>query len=221
MNVENRIAQRANCGWNVNALPEEVTRIEIDPEVRPNRRTKLQHRLHVVDDEPGVGFQRDLDAVVGCVLGRFDPVRNGLLLPLPLQHVQEFRWPRRRYPVRVTRIVGIARTPGERDNHRHLHAAGEANGLPELRIVFARSRAIRMQRIAVAREGTDGQSRILQHASIGRGGRSIIKERVRVEMIAPWPSAGSQFERLDLSKCADPREHVLRGQTAENGREQT
>ena len=64
VHVEDRVAERANRGRHVDALPEEMTRIEIDAEVRPGRLPQLQRRLDVVDDEAGMRLERHLHAVV-------------------------------------------------------------------------------------------------------------------------------------------------------------
>src|SRR5437588_11423953 len=112
-----------------------MARVEVDADVRSARRPQLQRRLDVVDDEAGMRLERHLHAVLGREAPGLAPVRNRLLLPLPLEDVEEFRRPWRRDPVRMLRIVGVAGTAGEGDDDGNVEAFREADGLAKRVVV--------------------------------------------------------------------------------------
>ena len=82
------------------------------------------------------------------------------------EHLEKLGRPRRRHPIRMLRIVCIARTAGKRDDDRHLEPLRELHGLAKDVVVGRRGGAIRVQRVAVARQGADRKARIGQHRAV-------------------------------------------------------
>ena len=89
----------------LDALPEEVTGIEIDAEIGRGRLPQPERALDVVDEESRMRFERDLDPVVAREARGVAPVRDRLLLPLPFEHVEKLRRPWCRHPVGMLRVV--------------------------------------------------------------------------------------------------------------------
>ena len=86
----------------------------------PGGLPEAQQRAHVVDEEAGMGLDRDRHPAPLRQLGRLDPVRQRTGLPLPLEHPCELRRPWRRDPVRLASAGAVARAARERVHHGHL-----------------------------------------------------------------------------------------------------
>ena len=163
-----------------------------------------------------MGFDRDGDAVIGGKRRGVGPIRNRLLVPLPLEHLEELRWPRCGDPVGMPGAIRIAGTSGERHHGRHLQFFGEAHRLPEQRVSVPGNDRIRVQRIAVAREGADGQAGVGQQLPIGRGAAVTFDHLSEViEVRTPRPAAGPQFDRFHVPQRLHLRDHLGRREVSE------
>ena len=168
VHVENRRSQRANRRRNSTPCQKKWLGSKLTPILSPHALPQFERAFDVIDDEARMRFERDLDAVVARERRGLRPVRNGLLFPLPFKHLEKLRRPRRRHPVRMRRDLRIAGASGERHDDRHFEPFGELDGLAEHLVVGFRSRRVRMERIAVARERADRQPGIADHlAKVG------------------------------------------------------
>jgi hypothetical protein len=73
-----------------------------------------------------------------------------------------------------------------------------------------------MKRVAVARQGADGEAGIRDHLPILARAALVGQQRVEVHVIAPGPAARANLDRLHLLQRLHFREHVLHGQLAEH-----
>ena len=194
--VEDRRTQRADRLRNVDAAPEQVAGIQVDPEVVAGRIAQAQCGLDVVHQEIRVRLERDADAVLAREHGRLAPVRNGLLVPLPFQHLQHLRWPRRGDPVGNACAVAIAGAAGERHHHRHFQALGQAHGLAEHLVVALCGRLVGMQRIAVAGQRADDQAAIIDAGAEVACLVARCQQAVDIDMVCARKRAGAQFDRV-------------------------
>src|ERR1017187_1935397 len=102
MKVMYRNAQLSNRNRNINSLPPEMARIEIDTNRIASQVPQLQERLRVIDAEARMRLQRNLHTGRRCGLRDRFPVRYQQFGPLPLQHLRELRRPGSGDPVRRT-----------------------------------------------------------------------------------------------------------------------
>ena len=77
--------EHADGGDRIDALPEEMARIEVATHVRSCDGAQPEHRLRAIDDEPGMHFDGDLHAVVGGELRVLDPIGRDHFVPLPVE----------------------------------------------------------------------------------------------------------------------------------------
>ena len=164
-------------------------------------------------------FERDFHAMIRREARRAAPVRDRLLLPLPLEDLEKLRRPRRGHPVRVRRGLGSTRTSRERDDDRDVHLLREAHGLAEDVVGRLRHRVIGMQRVVVARQRADREPGVREHLAVLERARLVVDQRVDVEMIVAGPAPGADFNRVHLLERSHFRDHVLDVQRAVDGRE--
>src|SRR5215213_2100492 len=97
----------------VDSLPEEMARIIICPNYRPNRVSEAQERFGVVYDEAGVHLEPQLDPMLfsepSCLL----PVRKHLAFPLPGKEFAVLSWPGACHPIGVPSRLRVTWTTGE------------------------------------------------------------------------------------------------------------
>src|SRR5580698_8686187 len=214
MNVENRPFQHAYGRYGIDSLPEQMTGIEIATDKRPGDRAQLQHRLRTVDHKSRMHFDGDLHAVILSEFCVLDPIRSDYFVPLPIEHLQIFRWPRTRHPVRRGSVRRIAGTTGKIDDHGDAKFFRKPDGLATHRSVLLRMRCIRMQGIAVRTQSADMRAMVGEHLLKFREGATIVQHRqfaVRITRII----SGAKFYGIDAQRGKFPenvRQRKLREQ---------
>jgi hypothetical protein len=109
--VEDRLlaAEQLDRLDDVDALPEQMARIEVRADLRSDRLAQSEQRRRVVDDEAGVHLEGDLlDAVPRRERRCLGPVRDDDVVPLPLEDLEVVVGPRARHPVRILGALVIA-----------------------------------------------------------------------------------------------------------------
>src|SRR3974377_1747570 len=91
-----------------------------------------------------------MDAVIAREFRRFLPVRNDLLLPLPLQHLVVLFWPMVSHPVGLRVCRRPSRATGESHDDLHINPLGQLNRLSKGVGIFRGWLRVRMDGIAVA-----------------------------------------------------------------------
>src|SRR5665213_940416 len=150
MYVKDAIPQHADGGDGVDALPEHMAGIVIATDRFPRNRAQAQHGFRVVNHEPGMHFDGDFHAVVSREPAVFLPVRRDAPLPLPLEQVEIFGWPRASDPVRIFSLVAVAGTSGEVDHHWDAQACGQFDRAAAYFPMRHANLPVGMERISVA-----------------------------------------------------------------------
>lgn len=102
VNVVRGIAKRAHGHDCVDALPEEMTRIEVGADFATHRFPKPEQGRGVVDDKAGVHFKAELaNPVVASKRRLLLPIGDDHVLPLPVEDGQIVGGPRTGHPVRL------------------------------------------------------------------------------------------------------------------------
>src|SRR5262249_38402017 len=70
--------------------------------------------------------------------------------------------------------------------------------------------------VAVARQGADGQARILEALAKLVRACPVVEQRIDVQMIVPGPAAGSDLDRLDFAERLHFPEHLIERKAAEH-----
>src|SRR5205809_3627697 len=106
VHVKDRVAERADRRRHVDALPEEVARIEVDAEAGPHRLAQLQRALHVVHDEAGWASSAAFTPRTARKPGRPPQYRNAFLSHCPSKNSYKFRGQRLGHPFRLRAGLG-------------------------------------------------------------------------------------------------------------------
>ena len=173
------------------------------PRFGPAACAQPQRAVDVVDDEAGMRFERDLHAVLGGEVRGVAPVRNRLLLPLPLEHLEKLRRPRRASP--SSGCFAPSESPGQPENVTTTGTSSCSARRTVLRNTSSAAcavAAIGMQRVAVARQRADRQAGVGDLLAVVGRARLLVEQRVEVEMIAARPAAGAELDRLDTCSSA-------------------
>src|SRR5277367_5668332 len=108
--MEDGAFQQANGGDGIDALPEQMARIEITPNAGAGDGAQLEHRLRTVDYESGMHFDRDLHTVIGGKFCMFYPIGRDYFGPLPVENFEVIGRPRAGDPVGSSGMKRIAGT---------------------------------------------------------------------------------------------------------------
>ena len=159
VDVINRLAQVPDRLGNVDALPDQVARVEVRADDRAHRRAQLKKRLRVVNAEARVHLEGDfLDSVLRREGRGLLPVGNQNLVPLPVENLRVVVRPRACDPVGVLRIGAVAGAAGEADYRVDAELLAHEDRVDEVVVVLFRDFLVRVDRIAVAAEGADLQA---------------------------------------------------------------
>ncbi len=199
MDMEDGAFEHSHGGDGIDALPEEMARIEIATHIGSGNGAQPEHRLRVVDDEPGMHFDGDLHAMVGGELCVFDPVGRDHFAPLPVEHLQVIGRPGAGHPVGSSGMGRIAGASGEIDHHGDAELFGKQDGLAAYLAVVLRMSLIGMQRVAMTTQGADADSVVGENLLELGEGRGIFEHREFAVRIAGIVSGG-EFDGVDLER---------------------
>jgi hypothetical protein len=222
---QSRLAKLARSKHRVDALPEEVARVEVGAEHRRALQAArllraLAHaneRVRVVDREPRVRLPRHAHAVLARKLGLRGPVRHQHAFPLVLHDVGEVVGPRACHPVGRDVLAAAARATTERNHRarsklrRKLHRSGE------LLVVLAREALLGVHRIAVHAERAQLEAVGLQHVANARLLLGARQHLLGVEEGRTGPCAHRQLDGPQ-PQLRDVVAHILELPTAEQRR---
>ncbi len=196
VDMEDGVAQLADADERIHPLPEEVRRVEVDPDRLATGLPQPPERLGVISDEAGMQLDRDADVVVLRVLASIGPVGSDDLVPLPVKELGELRRPGAGDPVRLRGVRAVAGAAGEVDDVLDTELAGKADRLAERLVLPLRRLRVGVDGIAVAGQRADFEPtrRDLVHPLLLR--RVIVDERIKVAMGATGMAAGADLDRL-------------------------
>src|ERR1700722_422684 len=199
MDVENCVLEYADGGDGIDALPEEMARIEIATDVGSCDGAQLQQGLRVVDYKSRMHFNGDLYPVFGGELRVCDPIRRNHFTPLPVENLEVIGRPGAGDPVGSGGVERIAGAPREVHNHGNAKLLGEQDGLAAHVAVPLRPSFIGMQCVAVRTQGTDAGTVVRQNLlKFGKRG-SIFEHRELAVRIAGIV-AGAKLDRVDTER---------------------
>ena len=158
VHVPDPVAQGRGDLVAVHAHPEEVARVEVARDGRPERGHPAE-RLDVEHARPGVQFQADAQFGVlgGGELGQAGPVGRDLLLPLPLVDALQVGEPAAGPEVRHLVAGGAARAAGQRDHPADAEQRGQPDGVAQGPVVLTGQVLIGVQRVAPGVQRVDLQ----------------------------------------------------------------
>ena len=167
-----RLAENARALDRIDALPEEVRRIEVRAEDRlalearglHRRLAEADERVRVVDAEAGVRFPRDLDAVLRAETRLRRPVRDEHALPLVLEDGRVVRRPRAGDP--VGHLVGLRAAGAAREGDHDIGAerGRELDRVDEVAVIGGRVLLVGVDGVSVHGEARERQAVVLEDA---------------------------------------------------------
>ncbi|MNC59798.1 hypothetical protein D3C75_1096300 [compost metagenome] len=103
-------------------------------------------------------LKANLHVMLCCECAPLRPVRNHFVLPLPCQNFLVIVRPGSNRPVRVFGIFMVARAAGECINYWNTKLLRQFYRVHKILVILAGKFFLRVQRIAVAAQGTDHQT---------------------------------------------------------------
>src|SRR5690349_18782651 len=184
----------------IDSLPPQVRRIEVrtDPHaVLTHRLAQSQQGLIVVDNKPWMHLDAKVHLLLCKESGLLFPIRDHLLLPLPIEDFAKLVWPSASHPVRVLRPRLTSRASTETVHALHTQHVRELHRLHERLMVLLRNRVDRMQRVSVTRDRRESQSSRLdllhELVPLGLAPQKLVHLQVCRARIRP----AAKFDRLD------------------------
>ena len=150
VNVEDTLvpAEVASGGDRVNTLPKPVTRIDIGAEVLACCITETDDIFGRVDNHTRVGFESDIDAILGGEVAFFFPERDDDLVPLIVGSFGELGRPWAGYEIR--RFVRGASAGAAREvDHNRVELGGQLHTVAVCNTVCIGYRLVGVNRVAV------------------------------------------------------------------------
>src|SRR5215469_13411736 len=119
------LTEKVNLLHRVATLPEKMAQIAIRADLFADGFPQPQERARIVNNKVWMHFKSEaMDTVIAREFRRFLPVRNDLLLPLPLQHLVVLFWPTVSHPVGLRVCRRPSRATGESLDYLHINQLG-------------------------------------------------------------------------------------------------
>jgi hypothetical protein len=162
-------------------------------------------------------FDRNLYTVILRKLSVLLPVGRHLLLPLPFEHVKIFGRPRASYPVGILGCIAITGAAGEIDDHGNPELGGQFYGVFAGVAVALAGSGDRVQRIAMAAEGTDRKAVVLQ-LLLKLFQFTLALEHRQLAVRIAGVVTGAQFNRVDVERL-ELLDDFIKGELRKQGSE--
>ena len=155
MDVVDSTLKFADSGNGVHPLPNKVRGVEISTEVVSAGISEAEKCFGVVYAETGMHFKRYTNAVFGAEFTGLFPIRNELLIPLPIMNRKEVLGPGAGYPVGVLRAFAVAGAAGEADNGVNTELFCKKSRITDVLVISCGNLRVGVNGVSMACESAD------------------------------------------------------------------
>ncbi|MNE39585.1 hypothetical protein D3C80_1335460 [compost metagenome] len=142
----------------IDALPPHMARVQVRPDDLTRRFAQTKQGCRGMNGKSAMKLKTDFYVMVSRIFSPLGPIWNHFIFPLPGQDFLKIIRPRGDRPVRIFRILMIARAAGKCIDNRYFQQLCQLNCFNISIVKFLCNRFLRVKRVAMAAKCTNDQT---------------------------------------------------------------